>query len=121
MNVWRQQAENVAESFNKGDRVVVVGRVQLRDYTASDGSKGRSLEITADTVGADTKFATVTVNRVSRQQQGGQYQSDAPQDDPWGQSPDYPNQGQQNRQQQRGGGGQTRQRPQSGFLDEPPF
>jgi single-strand DNA-binding protein len=125
VNVWRQMAENVAESLSKGDRVIVKGRVTLREWTGTDGSTGKTLEITADLVGPDLKWATATVNRVARQdapdnygnqgQQGGQYERQnrpqggrqAPQDDLWGSAPGYG---------QGGGGGRNQ-----GFQDKPPF
>jgi single-strand DNA-binding protein len=118
---WRQMAENIAESINKGDRVAVTGRVSLRKWSSSEGKEGQSLEVQMDTCGPDLKFATAMSQRAQRgggQQQGGQQQRQAPQnrqqggqyqqgggDDPWGSAP--PPYGQQGGQQS--------------FPDEPPF
>lgn len=124
VNVWRQQAENVAESFSQGDRVIVVGRVQLREYTASDGSKGKTLEITADAVGPDTKWATVTVNRVARQDAPDNYQGSQqqrPQGGQYGGQRDNRPQGRQAPQNEDPWASSPRQGGQQGFDQEPPF
>jgi single-strand DNA-binding protein len=71
VTVWREYAENVAESFAKGDRVVVVGTVCLRKYETREGGEGQSLEIQAESVTPDLRFATVRINRIERQQGGG--------------------------------------------------
>ncbi len=65
-SVWRQYAENVAESLTKGTRVVVTGRLKVRQYEARDGSKGTSVECDVDEVGPALRYATAKVNRVSR-------------------------------------------------------
>ena len=49
--VWRDQAEHVAESLSKGSRVVVVGRLQQRSWTAEDGSARSTVEIVAEELG----------------------------------------------------------------------
>jgi single-strand DNA-binding protein len=63
---WRQLAENVAESLQKGQRVVVTGDLKIRNYERDDGSKGTSVEMTVDEIGPSLKFATAKVERVSR-------------------------------------------------------
>ena len=73
VQAWRQQAENIAESFNKGDRVVVVGELQNRKYETDNGTR-YSQEINAQAVAADTRWATVQVRKADRQQ-GGQQQN----------------------------------------------
>lgn len=65
---WRDLAANVAESITKGDRVVVTGRLEVRDWEAEGGKKGRSAEVTADDVGASMRWATVVVQRNERRQ-----------------------------------------------------
>jgi single-strand DNA-binding protein len=75
---WRALAENVAESLQKGDRVIVVGNLRVRQYERQDGSKGTSVEITVDEVGPSVKFATTKVTKAIRS--GG---SSQPQSDPW--------------------------------------
>jgi len=64
--VWRDQAEHAARSLSKGSRVVVVGRLQQRTWTAEDGS-GRSLvEVVAEELGPSLRWATATTVRASR-------------------------------------------------------
>ena len=53
---WQGLAENVAEELHKGDRVVVVGRLQQRQFEKRDGSKGESIEIVADEVSRSLRF-----------------------------------------------------------------
>jgi len=66
VNVWRQLAENVAESLTKGTRVVVTGTVRQRSYETQEGEKRSVFEIEATDVGPSLKFATAKVERVSR-------------------------------------------------------
>lgn len=69
MNVtaWEKLGENIAASLTKGARVVVTGRLEVREYDKKDGSKGTSVEITADEVGASLRWATVSVERNPRE------------------------------------------------------
>jgi single-strand DNA-binding protein len=67
--VWRDQAEHVAESLAKGSRVVVMGRLQQRSWTAEDGSSARSVaEVVADELGPSLRWATATTTRTARNQ-----------------------------------------------------
>ncbi|MGB7980397.1 MAG: single-stranded DNA-binding protein [Candidatus Nanopelagicales bacterium] len=65
-SVWRQYAENVAESLTKGTRVVVTGRLKVRQYETREGTKGTSVECDVDEVGPALRYATAKVNRVAR-------------------------------------------------------
>ena len=65
-SVWRQYAENVAESLTKGTRVVVTGRLKVRQYDTREGGKGTSVECDVDEVGPALRYATAKVNRVAR-------------------------------------------------------
>lgn len=65
-SVWRQYAENVAESLSKGMRVIVTGRLKVRQYETREGGKGTSVECDVDEVGPALKNATAKVNRVAR-------------------------------------------------------
>jgi single-strand DNA-binding protein len=65
-SVWRQYAENVAESLTKGTRVVVTGRLRVRQYETREGGKGTSVECDVDEVGPALRYATAKVNRVAR-------------------------------------------------------
>jgi single-strand DNA-binding protein len=72
-SIWRQAAENVAESLQRGMRVVVQGRLKARSYEDREGQKRTVFEIEVDEVGPSLKFATAKVNRTSRQGGGGGY------------------------------------------------
>jgi single-strand DNA-binding protein len=64
--VWRDQAEHAAESLSKGSRVVVVGRLQQRAWTAEDGSARSSVEVMAEELGPSLRWATATTTRTTR-------------------------------------------------------
>jgi single-strand DNA-binding protein len=64
--VWRQAAENVAESLQKGMRVIVAGRLKSRSYETREGEKRTVFEIDVDEVGPSLKSATAKVTRASR-------------------------------------------------------
>ena len=127
-NVWRQAAENCAESLQRGMRVIVQGRLKQRSYETKEGEKRTVYEIEVDEVGPSLKNATAKVNKTQRQGGGnfggggggysggggggggysgggggGGYSgggpSGPPADDPWATT---------------GGGG-------GGFFDDPPF
>ena len=72
-SVWRQAAENVAESLQKGMRVVVQGRLKSRQYETREGEKRTVFEIDVDEVGPSLKYATAKVTRATRSGGGGGY------------------------------------------------
>ena len=82
-NLWRQAAENVANSLHKGDRVIVVGNLRQRSYESKTGDKRTVYEIEADEVGPSLRYATAQITKTPRQggQQGGNY-SQQPQGQP---------------------------------------
>jgi single-strand DNA-binding protein len=83
-SVWRQAAENVAESLQKGMRVVVQGRLKQRQYETREGEKRTVIELDVDEVGPSLKYATAKVTRTTRQGGGGYSGGgSAPADDPW--------------------------------------
>ena len=84
-SVWRQAAENVAESLQKGMRVVVQGRLKQRQYETREGEKRTVVELDVDEVGPSLKYATAKVTRTTRQGGGGGYSGGGPSggDDPW--------------------------------------
>ncbi|WAL65657.1 single-stranded DNA-binding protein [Amycolatopsis cynarae] len=106
-NIWRQAAENVAESLTRGARVVVQGRLKQRSFETKEGEKRTVVELEVDEIGPSLRYATAKVNKVSRGTggggggYGGGGGGGMPADDPWGSAPPA------------GGGG--------GFADEPPF
>ena len=71
--VWRQAAENVAESLQKGVRVVVQGRLKQRQYETREGEKRTVVELEVEEVGPSLKYATAKVARASRSGGGGGY------------------------------------------------
>jgi single-strand DNA-binding protein len=64
--VWRDQAEHVAESLAKGSRVVVVGRLQQRAWTADDCSVRSVVEVVAEELGPSLRWATATTTKATR-------------------------------------------------------
>jgi single-strand DNA-binding protein len=71
INVWRQQAENAAETLQKGARCIVVGRLRTRSWETPEGEKRSVTEVEADEIGPSLKFATAKVERSSRGSSGG--------------------------------------------------
>ena len=65
-NVWRQAAENVAESLTRGMRVIVSGRLRQRSYETKEGEKRTVYECEADEVGPSLRNASAKVNRAAR-------------------------------------------------------
>ena len=82
-NVWRQAAENVAESLQRGMRVIVQGRLKQRSYETKEGEKRTVYEIEVDEVGPSLRSATAKVNKTQRGGGGGGFGSPAPDNDPW--------------------------------------
>ena len=66
--VWRDQAEHAAESLTKGSRVVVVGRLQQRAWTAEDGTARSVVEVVAEELGPSLRWATTTTTRTTKGQ-----------------------------------------------------
>src|SRR6201747_3194738 len=86
-SIWRQAAENVAESLQKGMRVVAQGRLKQRSYETREGEKRTVVELDVEEVGPSLKYATAKVARVQRSGGGGGYGSSQPPrggGDPWG-------------------------------------
>ncbi len=112
-NVWRQAAENVAESLTRGSRVIVTGRLRQRSYDTKEGEKRTVVELEVDEIGPSLKYATAKVNKVSRGGGGGGFgggnQATSGGDDPWGSAPQAG--------ASTGGFGGAR----GGSDDEPPF
>lgn len=124
-NIWRQPAENVAETLTRGSRVIVTGRLRQRSFETKEGEKRTVIELEVDEIGPSLRYATAKVNRAARAEGGGGGggygsgsgnagggggysgggsgggRSQTPADDPWGSAPPA------------GGGG--------GYTDEPPF
>jgi single-strand DNA-binding protein len=101
-NIWREAAENVAESLTRGSRVIVQGRLKQRSFETREGEKRTVVELEVDEIGPSLKYATAKVNKASRSGGGGggfgsggggsrnaapAGGSDAKQDDPWGSAP----------------------------------
>src|SRR3954453_8023377 len=70
-SVWRQAAENVAESLVRGSRVIVTGRLKQRSYETKEGEKRTVVEVEVDEVGPSLRYATAKVNKTQRGGPGG--------------------------------------------------
>jgi single-strand DNA-binding protein len=95
-SIWRQAAENVAESLQKGMRVVAQGRLKARSYETREGEKRTVMELDVEEVGPSLKYASAKVTRVQRSGGGGGGGFGGG-DDPWAN---------QSAPAQQGGGGQ---------------
>jgi single-strand DNA-binding protein len=99
-NIWREAAENVAESLTRGSRVIVTGRLKQRSFETREGEKRTVFEVEVEEIGPSLKYATAKVNKAnrsggggggfgggggSRPAQGGG--GNAPAEDPWGSAP----------------------------------
>ena len=101
-NIWREAAENVAESLTRGSRVIVQGRLKQRSFETREGEKRTVVEVEVDEIGPSLRYATAKVNKASRSGGGGggfgsgggsrggassDGGAEAKQDDPWGSAP----------------------------------
>jgi len=99
-SIWREAAENVAESLTRGSRVIVQGRLKQRSYETREGEKRTVVELEVDEIGPSLRYATAKVNKASRSggggggfgsgggSRGGAGGSEPPkQEDPWGSAP----------------------------------
>ncbi|MEV6138152.1 single-stranded DNA-binding protein [Nocardia sp. NPDC051990] len=83
-NAWRNLAENVAESLDRGSNVIVTGRLKQRNYETREGEKRTVVELEVDNVGPSLMFATAKVSRVNRCNTSGRGSTvTAASDDPW--------------------------------------
>jgi single-strand DNA-binding protein len=113
-NVWRQAAENCAESLQRGMRVIVQGRLKQRSYETKEGEKRTVYEVEVDEVGPSLRSATAKVNKTQRGGGGGGFGGGAVDNDPWASAaPAAP------APASSGGGGGGWNAP--GTSDEPPF
>jgi single-strand DNA-binding protein len=126
-NVWRQAAENVAESLTRGMRVIVSGRLRQRSYETKEGEKRTVYEVEVDDVGPSLRNASAKVNRIARSggdggYGGGQRSSGGGQGGQGGRSGGQRDQGSYS----GGGSGGGESDPWAtegpgGYSDEPPF
>ena len=70
-SIWREAAENVAESLTRGARVIAQGRLKQRSYETREGEKRTVVELEVDEIGPSLKYATAKVNKASRSGGGG--------------------------------------------------
>jgi single-strand DNA-binding protein len=70
-SIWREAAENVAESLTRGSRVIVSGRLKQRSFETREGEKRTVVELEVDEIGPSLKYATAKVNKASRSGGGG--------------------------------------------------
>jgi len=83
-SIWRQAAENVAESLTKGMRVVVQGRLRQRSYETREGEKRTVVELDVEEVGPSLKYATAKVTKAARGGGGGGFGGGGGQSGNWG-------------------------------------
>jgi single-strand DNA-binding protein len=86
-SVWREAAENVAESLTKGTRVVAQGRLKSRSYETKEGEKRTVIEFEIDEIGPSLTYASAKVTRKEKgqgQQRPAAYAANAPQQGGWG-------------------------------------
>ena len=74
-NIWRQAAENVAESLQRGARVIVTGRLRQRTYETREGEKRTVMELEVDEIGPSLRYATAKVQKMQRSSGGGGFGS----------------------------------------------
>lgn len=77
---WRELGEHVADTIEKGARVIVKGRLSLRQYETREGGKGASLDLEADAVGPELRYATAKVTKAAAGASAG---TTGGRDDPW--------------------------------------
>ena len=84
-SVWRESAENVAESLTRGTRVVVTGRLKSRSYETKEGEKRTVVEMDVDEVGPSLRYASAKVTKAQRGGGGGGFggQGGGGFEDPW--------------------------------------
>ena len=109
-SVWRDAAENVAESLQRGARVIVTGRLVSRSYDTKEGEKRTVIEMQVDEVGPSLRYATAKVNKTQRGGGGGGFGGPATDNDPWASASPAPARS----------GGDGWNNPGAG-SDEPPF
>jgi single-strand DNA-binding protein len=131
-NVWRQAAENVAESLTRGMRVIVSGRLRQRSYETKEGEKRTVYEVEVDDVGPSLRNASAKVNRIARSGGDGGYSGGGGGQRSSGGSGGRSSGGQGGQRDQGGysggggGGGSAEADPWAtdgpgGYSDEPPF
>jgi len=113
-SIWRQAAENVAESLTRGARVIVQGRLKQRSYETKEGEKRTVYEVEVDEVGPSLRSATAKVNKTQRGGGGGGFGGGAVDNDPWASAAPAAS-----APAGSGGGGGGWNAP--GTADEPPF
>jgi single-strand DNA-binding protein len=128
-NVWRQAAENVAESLTRGMRVIVSGRLRQRSYETKEGEKRTVYEVEVDDVGPSLRNASAKVNRVARSGGDGGYGGGGGQRSSGGSGGGRSSGGQRDQGGYSGGGGGggaesdpwATDSAGGGYSDEPPF
>ncbi len=93
-SIWREAAENVAETLTRGARVIVTGRLKQRSFETREGEKRTVIELDVDEIGPSLRYATAKVTKTSRGGGGGSRGGAAagsagapPAEDPWGSAP----------------------------------
>ena len=82
-SIWREAAENVAESLTKGTRVIVQGRLKMRSYETKEGEKRTAIELEVDEIGPSLRYANAQVTRAASSSRDGGSSSRAVAEEPW--------------------------------------
>lgn len=114
--IWRDAAENVAQSLTKGSRVIVTGALKQRSFETREGEKRTVVELEVEEIGPSLKYATANVNKASRNGASGPSQQQGAGNNPWGSSQQSNSFGQQQPPVGNDPWGAAAQR-----RDEPPF
>ncbi|MBA2699244.1 MAG: single-stranded DNA-binding protein [Nocardioidaceae bacterium] len=121
-SIWRQAAENVAESLQRGSRVVVSGRLKQRSFETREGDKRTVFELDVDEIGASLKYATAKITKTTRSGAGGGGgggdHAGSGGNDPWASQPTG---GSGSGQQSGGGNDPWASQPAGSSTEEPPF
>ena len=88
-NVWREAAENVANTLGKGMRVVVTGRLKSRSFEDKQGNRRTVMELEVDEVGPSLRYATAAVSKTPRQEQVQGVQGSPARSQGWGEQPQH--------------------------------
>lgn len=81
-SIWKEAAENVAETLTKGMRVIAQGRLRSRSYDTKEGERRTVMELEIDEIGPSLRFASAKVTRTQRSGGGGGFTNSAPQNTP---------------------------------------
>ncbi|BCP41487.1 single-stranded DNA-binding protein [Mycobacterium intracellulare] len=89
-NIWKDAAENIAESLERGQRVIASGRLKQRSFETRDGEKRTVVELEVDEIGPSLRYATARVTKNDNRSSASSRQQPQRREDPWGGGDDEP-------------------------------